>query len=110
MAHGDGGSIINISSTAAVAPTAAEIPYGTAKAGINNLTAGLARTFAPAVRTNCIMPGPFLTDISDAWSEEVKSAIGAIVPMGRAGEPEEIMAGWPTATEQRRCPGRNYVG
>ncbi|NCF17043.1 MAG: glucose 1-dehydrogenase [Haliea sp.] len=91
MAHGDGGSIINISSTAAVAPTAAEIPYGTAKAGINNLTAGLARTFAPAVRTNCIMPGPFLTDISDAWSEEVKSAIGAIVPMGRAGEPEEII-------------------
>jgi NAD(P)-dependent dehydrogenase (short-subunit alcohol dehydrogenase family) len=37
------------------------------------------------------MPGPFLTDISDAWSEEVKSAIGAIVPMGRAGEPEEII-------------------
>ena len=91
MARGDGGSIINISSTAAVAPTAAEIPYATAKAGLNNLTAGLARTFAPKVRSNCIMPGPFLTDISEAWTEEVKAAIGAIVPLGRAGEPEEII-------------------
>jgi NAD(P)-dependent dehydrogenase (short-subunit alcohol dehydrogenase family) len=91
MARGDGGSIINISSTAAVAPTAAEIPYATAKAGLNNLTAGLARTFAPRVRSNCIMPGPFLTDISEAWTEEVKAAIGAIVPLGRAGEPEEII-------------------
>jgi hypothetical protein len=91
MAHGAGGSIINISSTAAVVPSAAEIPYATAKAGLNNLTAGLAHTFAPKVRTNCIMPGPFLTDISNAWSEEVKEAIGAIVPMGRAGQPEEII-------------------
>ena len=74
-----------------MAPTAAEIPYGTAKAGINNLTAGLARTFAPRVRVNCIMPGPFLTDISAAWSDDIKAAIDAIVPLGRAGEPEEIV-------------------
>ncbi len=91
MVRGAGGSIINISSTAAVKPSAAEIPYATAKAGINNLTAGLAHTFAPGVRTNCIMPGPFLTDISEAWSEEVKEAIDAVVPLGRAGQPEEII-------------------
>ena len=91
MARGAGGSIINVSSTAAVAPSPAEIPYATAKAGLNNLTAGLARTYAPKVRTNCIMPGPFLTDISDAWGDEVKQAIEAIVPMGRAGDPAEII-------------------
>lgn len=91
MARGEGGSIINVSSTAAVVPSPAEIPYGAAKAGLNNLTAGLARTYAPKVRTNCIMPGPFLTDIADAWSEDVKAAIGAIVPLGRAGQPEEIV-------------------
>jgi len=91
MAQGEGGSIINVSSTAAVAPSPAEIPYGTAKAGLNNLTAGLARTYAPKVRTNCIMPGPFLTDIADAWSDEIKAAIGAVVPLGRAGQPEEIV-------------------
>jgi NAD(P)-dependent dehydrogenase (short-subunit alcohol dehydrogenase family) len=91
MVGAGGGSIINVSSTAAVAPSAAEIPYGAAKAGINNLTQGLARCFAPTVRCNCIMPGPFLTDIARAWSDDVKSAIGAIVPLGRAGEPAEIV-------------------
>ena len=91
MAQGNGGSIINVSSTAAVAPGAAEIPYATAKAGLNNLTMGLAHTFAPEVRSNCIMPGPFLTDIAEAWSDEVKGAIGAVVPLGRAGQPEEIV-------------------
>ncbi|MFK8050169.1 MAG: SDR family NAD(P)-dependent oxidoreductase [Halioglobus sp.] len=87
----DGGSIINVSSTAAIAPGAAEIPYAAAKAGLNNLTQSMAHTFAPKVRCNCIMPGPFLTDISDAWDENVKNAINAIVPMGRAGEPTEIV-------------------
>ena len=91
MAAAGGGSIINVSSTAAVAPSPAELPYAAAKAGLNNLTLGLARAFAPTVRCNCIMPGPFLTDISEAWSDEVKAAIGAIVPLGRAGQPEEIV-------------------
>ena len=91
MARGEGGSIINISSIASVAPSASELPYGAAKAGLNNLTEGLARTFAPKVRCNCIMPGPFLTDIADAWTEEVKAAVDAMVPLGRAGQPEEIV-------------------
>lgn len=91
MASGDGGSIINISSIASLAPSAVELPYGAAKAGLNNLTEGLARTFAPKVRTNGILPGPFLTDISDAWSPEVKQHIERMVPLGRAGEPGEIV-------------------
>jgi NAD(P)-dependent dehydrogenase (short-subunit alcohol dehydrogenase family) len=91
MVEGEGGSIINVSSTASLVPSPVEIPYATAKAGLNNLTAGLAHTFAPKVRTNCIVPGPFLTDISLAWSDEIKSAISQVVPMGRAGEPEEIV-------------------
>ncbi|MBK6738419.1 MAG: SDR family oxidoreductase [Haliea sp.] len=91
MARGDGGSIINISSIAAVAPSASELPYAAAKAGLNNLTQGLARTFGPKVRCNCIMPGPFLTAISHAWTDEVKAAREAMVPMKRAGQPEEIV-------------------
>ncbi len=91
MARGAGGSIINVSSIAAVAPSASELPYAAAKAGLNNLTQGLANTFGPKVRCNCIMPGPFLTDISAAWSDEVKKSLGALVPLGRAGQPEEIV-------------------
>ena len=91
MASGEGGAIINVSSIAAVAPSASELPYAAAKAGLNNLTQGLARTLGPKVRCNCIMPGPFLTDISGAWTDELRDALVAQVPMGRAGQPEEIV-------------------
>ena len=43
------------------------------------------------MRCNCIMPGPFLTDISHAWTDEVKAALEAMIPMGRAGEAHEIV-------------------
>jgi len=92
MAAADGGVIINISSTAAAVPTASEIPYGAAKAGLQNLTTGLAHTYAPKVRCNCIMPGPFLTDISKAWD---MAAMGPVfetqIPLGRAGQASEIV-------------------
>ncbi len=92
MAAGSGGSIINVSSTAATMPTANELPYGIAKAGVHNLTLGLARSFGPTVRCNCIMPGPFLTDISKAWDiDTMNAAFKRLIPQQRAGEPGEII-------------------
>ena len=44
-----------------------DLPYAAAKAGLNTLTVGFAVTFGPTVRSNGIMVGPFLTDISKAW-------------------------------------------
>src|SRR5580765_7726409 len=70
MAEGDGGSIINVSSTAAERPTPTELPYAGAKAALNAFTIGFARAFGPKVRVNCIQPGPFLTDIAKAWDME----------------------------------------
>lgn len=91
MSEGDGGSIVNVSTVAAVAPSPAEVPYGAAKAGLNNLTLSLARAFAPRVRVNCIMPGPFLTDISRAWPPALLEGLARAVPLGRGGSPEEIV-------------------
>jgi NAD(P)-dependent dehydrogenase (short-subunit alcohol dehydrogenase family) len=51
----------------------------------------MARSFAPKVRVNCIMPGAFLTDISKAWSPEMKNALAEMAALGRAGEPDEIV-------------------
>ena len=62
MKEAGGGAIINVSSTASLRPGEMELPYGIAKAGINNLTTGLARSLAPEVRVNCLLPGPFATD------------------------------------------------
>ena len=62
-----------------------------AKAGLNNMTLGMARTFGPTVRVNCIMPGPFLTDISKAWPQAALDSMKHHIPLGRAGEPNEVV-------------------
>ncbi len=91
MAKGDGGSIINVSSIAAVHPARDAAVYGAAKAGLNNLTETLAQVLGPRVRVNCIMPGPFLTDISKAWDMEAFNERAKLKALRRGGEPEEIV-------------------
>ena len=87
-----GGSIINVSSIASTRPSPTEVIYGAAKAAINNLTMGLARTFAPHVRVNCLVPGPFLTDISKAWDmEQFETRARTAYMLQRGGEPHEIV-------------------
>ena len=72
MADADGGVIINISSMAAVKPVPGVTPYSGAKAALNAMTVSLAHEFGPKVRVNAIQAGPFLTDISKAWPEEMR--------------------------------------
>jgi len=91
MANGEGGSIINVTSTAAVHPAQDAAVYGAAKAGLNNLTESLAQAFGPKVRVNCIMPGPFLTDISKAWDMQAFNERAKSKALRRGGEPEEIV-------------------
>jgi NAD(P)-dependent dehydrogenase (short-subunit alcohol dehydrogenase family) len=92
MAEGNGGSIILVSSIASQRPSANELVYGAAKAGINNLTYGLARTLGPKVRVNCLVPGPFLTDISKAWDmDRMEPVFRANYALQRAGNPDEIV-------------------
>jgi NAD(P)-dependent dehydrogenase (short-subunit alcohol dehydrogenase family) len=92
MVADGGGSIIFVSSIASQRPTATELVYGPAKAGLNALTYGLARTLGPTVRVNCIVPGPFLTDISKAWDMAAfeRSAKQGFA-LQRGGEPHEIV-------------------
>jgi NAD(P)-dependent dehydrogenase (short-subunit alcohol dehydrogenase family) len=90
MAAGDGGSIINVSSTGAVRPTADIVPYAAAKAGVNAMTVGLADALGPKVRVNAIMPGPFLTSISRDWDLDKLAQRTEAFPLRRAGEAEEI--------------------
>jgi len=85
------GCIINIASTAGVRPAPTVAAYGAAKAGLNNLTISLARSLAPKVRVNCIMPGSFMTDISKAWSPAMIEGLAKMVPLGRGGGPSEIV-------------------
>jgi len=89
MAAGEGGAIINLSSTAAFKPEPHTIPYGGAKAAVCAMTVALAKAYAPKVRVNCIAPGPFLTDVSTAWRENktYEQSLG----LKRFGRPQEIV-------------------
>jgi NAD(P)-dependent dehydrogenase (short-subunit alcohol dehydrogenase family) len=91
MAQGDGGSIINISSAASTKPRPDVLPYAAAKAGLNAITVGLAKTFGPTVRTNAIMAGTFLTDVSNAWDMEAFGKRAEIFAAKRGGDPNEIV-------------------
>lgn len=91
MAAASGGAIVNVSSVAAVVPNPRELPYAAAKAGLNALTVGLARAYAPAVRVNTVMPGPIRTDIADHWTDEFREAVRTDVPAGRVGEAAEVV-------------------
>ena len=84
-----GGSIINIGSTASLTASVGELPYACAKAGLNALTVGLAEAYAPRVRVNAILPGPFRTDISKGWAPPEGAEV-PFVPLGRMGDPAEL--------------------
>jgi NAD(P)-dependent dehydrogenase (short-subunit alcohol dehydrogenase family) len=91
MAAGDGGSIINLSSTGSIRPYGGIIPYAAAKAGVNAMTVGFAKAFGPKVRVNCIMPGAFETDVTKAWDMDAFAQVARAFPLGRIGQPDEIV-------------------
>lgn len=93
MRAADGGAIVNISSTGALRPDPSFAPYAAAKLGVHLFTETFAQEFGPKVRVNTVMPGPFHTDATRAWSRSEAFADHArrTLPLGRAGEPGEIV-------------------
>jgi len=91
MAAGTGGSIINITSMAAVRPRPDALPYAAAKAALNVVTVALAHAFGPAVRCNAIMAGTFMTDVSRAWDQDAFAARAQRFALRRGGQPSEIV-------------------
>ncbi len=103
MKDGDGGSIINVSSIAALTAVPGVVPYSGAKAALNAMTVSMSREYAPNVRVNTISAGPFLTDIADAWTPEMREKQG--VALGRPGNPDEIV----TAALMLASPSSSYT-
>jgi NAD(P)-dependent dehydrogenase (short-subunit alcohol dehydrogenase family) len=91
MVRDGGGSVINVSSVGSVRPTPEILPYAAAKAGVNSLTAGFARALGPSVRVNCIMAGPFLTDVTKAWDPETFEHGADRHALKRFGDPDEVV-------------------
>lgn len=91
MAADGGGSIINVGTIGSLRPGRGEVVYACAKAGLNALTVAIADAYSPSVRSNAILPGPVLTDIAQAWDPAMRDRLGQMVPLGRAGVPEDYV-------------------
>lgn len=93
MAAEAGGSIVNVSSTAAVHPNPAAAVYGAAKAALNSLTLALAIEYGPTVRVNAVALGPTRSDASVDWIDDpgFLDASRRGVALRRAGETHEIV-------------------
>lgn len=91
--QGEGGSIINVSSMAALTPLSKVFTYGASKAGLVNLSENLAREWAPEdIRVNCIAPGFFPAEQNrEILSEERVNDIMRQTPAGRFGEADELV-------------------
>lgn len=94
MLQNGSGSIINISSASADPGLSKAFAYSAAKAGIRNLTQNLGREWGKSgVRVNGIRPGFFPTEWNrkNFITPERKVAILGHTPMGRFGEPDELI-------------------
>lgn len=111
IANGTGGSIVNMSSNAGLAPYPGAGAYSTAKAALIMLSKQQAIEWAPhRIRVNAICPGHTDTPLTAYLQDpEIRAGREAVTPLGRIGEPADIAAaalylasddsGWTTATE-----------
>ncbi len=100
---GEGGAIVNVSSTAGKRPSTGMPHYSVTKAAVLSLSRLVADLYASkGIRCNAVTPGPTATD---AWlgdgglaaqqggdRDEVLERVGAGRPLGRLATPEEIAA------------------
>jgi NAD(P)-dependent dehydrogenase (short-subunit alcohol dehydrogenase family) len=90
MVRAGGGSIVNISSIAALVGRK-QSAYTTAKGGLISLSRVVAKHYAPQkVRCNVICPGPIATQFAGQMSEAREKELAQEIPLGRYGKIEDI--------------------
>ena len=92
---GDGSAIVNVSSIAGQTGSGSSYPYVLSKAALNILTVSLARTLAPRVRVNGVLPGMiegrWMRDgLGDEAYERVKGQFASVAALGKISQPGQI--------------------
>lgn len=88
-----GASVVNMVSLSAFGAVPVVVGYGAAKAGLNQLTKGLAVSWAAdGIRVNAIAPGLIATDFSAGMTSnpDASAAFLARIPQRRFGLPEDV--------------------
>lgn len=87
------GRIINIASIVGVIGNPGQSNYVASKAAIIGLTKSAAKELAPrGITVNAVAPGFIETDMTAVLPQNVKDAFLAQIPLGRAGQPEDVAA------------------
>jgi NAD(P)-dependent dehydrogenase (short-subunit alcohol dehydrogenase family) len=104
---GRGGSIVNISSKAAVIGGAGEwVHYAATKGAIDTMTSGLSKELAPlGIRVNAVRPGLIVSDFHLHAPAGRIERMAPTIPMQRAGTPDEVAA----AVLWLASPAASYV-
>lgn len=92
--HKTQGAIVNIASTLGWVGGPNRVHYLASKGGVNMLTRGMALDLVShGIRVNAIGPGPIVTEMTrPRWDDpEALKATNARTPMGRMGQPEELV-------------------
>ena len=85
------GRIINIASVVGLTGNAGQANYASAKAGLIGLTKSVAKELAGRnVLCNAIAPGYIQTDMTGKLNEKVKEGFMSMIPLKRAGVPEDV--------------------
>ena len=85
------GSIVNVSSISGKVGNAGQTNYSAAKAGIVGMTKAAAKELGHAgIRVNAIQPGLVRTAMTEKMPPEIFEARVKEIPLGRAGEPEDV--------------------
>ncbi|MDR1897141.1 MAG: SDR family oxidoreductase [Prevotellaceae bacterium] len=91
MVRQKNGSIVNLSSAAALDGFSGKSVYGASKAAIISMTKSLASELGESgIRANCLAPGIIETEMLNTMSEDVLAATRAATDLRRGGAPSEV--------------------
>ena len=85
------GRIVNIASVVGAMGNPGQANYAAAKAGIMGFSKSVARELASRnVTVNAVAPGFIETEMTAQLPERAREAFMAQIPLGRAGQPEDV--------------------
>jgi 3-oxoacyl-[acyl-carrier protein] reductase len=86
-----GGSVVNLSSVAALTGGSFGPHYAAAKSAVIGLSRSAARSLGPlGIRVNCVAPGPVASAMTDALDQRTLQALLAGTALGRVVQPSEV--------------------